>query len=113
MFLHKFNSSLWFLLVSRLSAILSLSLLFMFLPILLIDQGFSLKQAGLILMVYGITNTVSRVIVGALMDHPRVNIFILTAAGLFLQAIVMCMFSICDQYIVLMVFDASSMLRPK
>ena len=107
--LDKFDSSLWcdpsllLLLVSRLSANFSKPLFFMFLPILLIDHGFSLKQASLILMIYGITNTVARVIVGASMDHPRVNNFILTAAGLFLQAILILIFPFCDQFNILMV----------
>ena len=56
-------------------------------------------------MINGITNTVARVIVGASMDHPRVNTFILTAAGLFLQAIIIFIFPFCEQFNILMVFS--------
>ena len=77
----------------------------MFIPILVIDAGFSLNQASLMIMVTGITNTIARFISGLLMDRPEVNNFILTAGGFFIQAILLCIFPFCSQFIILMVLS--------
>ena len=68
-----FNPSLMLLLLSRFLGHFSLVLFFMFLPTLLLEFGYSLEEASLMLTVLGITNTVSRIVVGAMMDHPRIS----------------------------------------
>jgi hypothetical protein len=49
-------------------------LYFMFVPSMLTEtKNFSSTQASLVLTSTGITNTVSRVLSGLIMDHPRIN----------------------------------------
>lgn len=84
----------------------SMVLFFMFVPSLLLDNNFSMTQASLVLTVIGSVNTGFRIIVGALMDHPRVNPAILTATGFLLQGILFCIFPFCKEYILLMVLGA-------
>ena len=72
-----FNPSIWLFTMHRMLGNMSFRLFMMFIPILLIDLGFTLKQASFIVMVSGITNTISRVISGSIMDHHRINNFIL------------------------------------
>ena len=99
------NPSIWLFTIHRMLGNMSFRLFMMFIPILLIDLGFTLKEASLIVMVSGITNTVSRVISGLIMDHRRVNNFVLISVGLTFQAILLCIYPFCDKFIILMVFS--------
>ena len=92
----------------RMIANFSLPIFFMFLPILLMDLGFTLEDASFMVMVSGITNTISRFVSGFIMDHPRLNKFLFISIGLFLQAIILFLYPFCDQYIVLMIFSGLS-----
>ena len=86
-----FNPSLMLLLLSRFLGHFSMVLFFMFLPTLLLEFGYSLEKASLMLTVIGISNTVFRIVVGALMDHPRISPAMLTTVGFILQAILQCL----------------------
>ena len=96
------NPCLMFLLVSRFLGHFSMVLFFMFLPSLLLEYGFSLEKASLMLTVIGISNTVFRIVVGALMDHPRISPSMLTALGFVLQAVVQCLLPFVNNYAMLM-----------
>ena len=98
------NSSLMLLLMSRFLGHFSMVLFFMFLPTLLLECGFSLGEASLMLTTIGISNTVFRITVGALMDHPRVNPALLTTAGFILQGIIQCILPFLDSYVMFLVF---------
>ena len=98
-----YNPSIWLFTIHRMLGNMSFRLFMMFIPILLIDLGFTLKEASFIVMVSGITNTVSRVISGSIMDHSRVNNFTLIFCGLTLQAILLCIYPFCNHFIILMV----------
>ena len=100
------NTYLWIFALHRLLADFGQCIFFMFVPILVIDSGFTLNQASLLIMVYGITNTFARFASGILMDHPAVNNLILTASGCFIQAILMCIFPFCSDYIILLALSA-------
>ena len=76
----------------------------MFLPTLLLECGFTLGKASLMLTAIGISNTIFRIIVGALMDHPRVSPALLTTAGFVLQGIIQCILPFLDIYVILLVF---------
>jgi MFS family permease len=98
------NPSLMLLLISRFLGHFSVVLFFMFLPTLLLDRGFSLGQASLMLTALGISNSIFRITVGALMDHPRVSPALLTTAGFILQGIIQCMLPFLDNYVIFLVF---------
>ena len=89
-----YHPSIWLFTVHRMLGNMAFRLFMMFIPILLIDLGFTLTQASLIVMVSGITNTISRVISGSIMDHRRINNFILISMGLIIQAVLLCIYPI-------------------
>ena len=97
------NPSLMLLLLSRFLGHFSLVLFFMFLPTLLLEFGYSLEEASLMLTVLGITNTVSRIAVGAMMDHPRISPAMLTTVGFTIQAILQFLLPFVENYAILMV----------
>ena len=97
-----FNPSLMLLLLSRFLGHFSLVLFFMFLPTLLLEFGYSLEEASLMLTVLGITNTVSRIVVGAMMDHPRISPAMLTTVGFTIQAILQFLLPFVENYAILM-----------
>ena len=98
-----FNPSLMMFLLSRFLGHFSMVLFFMFLPTLLLEFGYSLEEASLMLTVLGISNTLFRIVVGALMDHPMINPALLTTIGFILQALVQCLLPFLDNYLVLMI----------
>ena len=110
----KVKNSIWckpsllFFTLHRMIVNFSLPIYFMFLPILLIDLGLTLKDASYMVMVSGITNTISRFISGAVMDHPRINNFVFISIGLFLQAIILLIYPFCDNYIILLICSGLS-----
>ena len=100
-----YHPSIWLFTMHRMLGNMTFRLFMMFIPILLIDSGFTLKQASLIVMVSGITNTISRVISGSIMDHQRINNFILISTGLIIQAILLCIYPFCNNFIILMILS--------
>ena len=99
------NPSICLFTLHRMLGNMSFRLFMMFIPILLLDLGFTLKDASFIVMVSGITNTVSRVISGSIMDQSRVNNFILICTGLSVQAILLCFYPFCNQFTILMILS--------
>ena len=90
--------------MSRFLGHFSMVLFFMFLPSLLLESGFSLGDASLMLTTIGITNSICRVAVGAMMDHPRVSPALLTSLGFLLQGILQCILPFQTKYIVFIMF---------
>ena len=99
-----FNPSLLFLLLSRFLGHASMVLFFMFLPSLLLECGYSLGEASLVLTSISITNTVSRILFGALMDCPKVSPALLTALGFILQALLQFIIPFNNNYILFVLF---------
>ena len=79
-------------------------LFFMFLPSLLLKCGYSLGEASLVLTSISITNTVSRIVFGALMDHPKVSPTLLTTLGFMLQALLQFIIPFNYNYILFVLF---------
>ena len=100
-----YHPSIWLFTMHRMLGNMTFRLFMMFIPILLIDLGFTLTQASLIVMVSGITNTISRVISGSIMDHRRINNFILISTGLIIQAILLCIYPFCNKFIILIILS--------
>ena len=108
-FLQLLDLSFWhdpcvcLLCLSRFLGTAANSTFFVFMPSALVSVGFSLQQASLLLTVIGIVNTASRVLVGFVMDHPKINVIMLTAIGIALQALTLFIFPYCNDYVSLMV----------
>ena len=93
-------------LASRFFGNFSMATFYMFLPIILIENQFSMSQASIMLSVIGVPNMFSRIIVGAIMDHPRVDCVLLNFIGFTLVSIILCVFAFSDNYTVLLVLAA-------
>ena len=93
-------------LASRFFGNFSMATFYMFLPIILIENQFSMSQASILLSVIGVPNMFSRIIVGAIMDHPRVDCVLLNFIGFTLVSIILCVFAFSDNYTVLLVLAA-------
>ena len=89
--------------LSRFFGNFSISILFMFLPSIFLQKGFSLEQGTIMLTTIGVSNSVSRVFMGIIMDHPRVYSTLLTGGGFFLQAIILCALPLVEDYKYLLV----------
>ena len=92
------NLPIFMLFLSRLFGNFSTTIFFMLLPSILTHNGFSLKEASIVLTVIGVSNTIPRTFMGTLMDHPHVNSCLLIGAGFFLKAIVICVLPFTFQY---------------
>ena len=101
------NTALWLYFIHHVAGNFGQSLFFMFIPILLMDLGFTIYQASLVIMVNGITNLIGRVVSGFFMDRPWMNNFILTAIGFFVVAAVLCAFPFCNNFAMLMAFSGA------
>ena len=74
-------------------------LYFMFVPSMLIDtKHFSSTQASLVLTSTGITNTVSRILAGLIMDHPKINPTVFMSMGFVLCGVVLCILPFATHY---------------
>ena len=92
-----------FFLSSRFLGNLSCSTFQVFLPIILVEHQFSMVQASLMFTVYGVTDTFSRFIFGAIMDHPRVDCLVLNGISFISNAINLCIFAFCDNVTALII----------
>ena len=90
-------------LASRFFGNFSIAMFYIFLPVILVEHHFSMSQASLMFTAIGIPNMFSRVIVGAMMDHPKICPLILNAIGFTICSGILCVFAFYDNYIVLMV----------
>ena len=100
------DSAMLSFLASRFFGNFSMATFYMFLPIILIENQFSMSQASIMLSVIGVPNMFSRIIVGAIMDHPRVDCVLLNFIGFTLVSIILCVFAFSDNYTVLLVLAA-------
>ena len=100
------DSAMLSFLASRFFGNFSMATFYMFLPIILIENQFSMSQASIMLSVIGVPNMFSRIIVGAIMDHPRVDCVLLNFIGFTLVSIILCVFAYSDNYTVLLVLAA-------
>ena len=90
-------------LVSRFFGNFSIAMFYIFLPVILVEHQFTMSQASLMFTAIGIPNMFSRVIVGAMMDHPKICALFLNAIGFTICSGILCVFAFNDNYIVLMV----------
>ena len=91
------------LLLSRYFGNVSMSVFYMFLPSILLEHNITLAQSSLMLTAVNVVNTFSRVAMGALMDHPKINCLLLNAATFVVGGIVVCIFPFSDDYTTLMI----------
>ena len=74
-------------------------LYFMFVPSMLIEtKHFSSTQASLVLTSTGITNTVSRILAGLIMDHPKINPTLFMSIGFVFCGVVLCILPFATHY---------------
>ena len=92
-----------FFFASRFFGNLSASIFSMLLPIILVAHQFTMMQASLMFTVIGVPNTFSRVIFGAVMDHPRVDCLVLNAISSTMVAIILCIFAFYDAFMVVII----------
>ena len=97
------DPSMMAFLLSRYFGNVSMSVFYMFLPSILLEHGISLAQASLMLTAVNVVNCLARVIVGALMDHPRVNCLLLNGLFYTFGGVIVCIFPFCESYTILMV----------
>ena len=102
------NLPIFMLFLSRFFGNFSMTIFFIELPSILLHNGFSLRQASVVLTIIGVANSISRVVIGTIIDHPNVNSCFLTGAGFVLQAIVLCVIPLTfpNHYTYLLVFGA-------
>ena len=80
---------------------------FMFLPSMLMDtKMLSSTQASLVLTSTGITNTISRVLAGLIMDHPKVNPALFMTMGFVSSGIVLIIIPFITNYIVFVILGS-------
>ena len=97
------DPAILFFFASRFFGTFSLTIFLMFLPIILVEHHFSMKQGSLMFIVIGIPNMFFRVIFGAIMDHPRVDCLVLNAISSTAFTIIMGMFTFYDTFMVLII----------
>ena len=103
------NLSFWvdpiliLLTISRFLGHFSMVLFYVFIPSQIMSNGMSLKHASFVLTATGISNSISRVLVGGLMDHPKVNATTLTAIAFFFQSATLFYFPFCKHYTLMLV----------
>ena len=79
----------------------------MFLPSMLMDtKMLSSTQASLVLTSTGITNTISRVLAGLIMDHPKVNPALFMTMGFVSSGIVMIVLPFLSNYTLFVIFGS-------
>ena len=100
------NPAMLSFLASRYFGNFALATFYMFLPSILVEHQLTMAQASLMLTAIGVPNMFSRIMVGAIMDHPRVDSLILNAIGFTVVAILLCVFAFYENYTVLMVLAA-------
>ena len=59
-------------LLSRFFGNFSIAMFYIFLPVVLVERQFTMSQASLMFIAIGVPNMISRVVVGALMDYPKI-----------------------------------------
>ena len=90
-------------LVSRFFGNFSIAMFYIFLPVILVEKNFSMSEASLVFTAIGVPNMISRVAVGAVMDHPKVCSLMLNAVGFTICSGVLCAFAFFDDYTILLV----------
>lgn len=84
------NLPISMLFLSRFFGNFSITIFFIEFPSMLLENGFSMKQASILLTIIGLANSIPRIFVAPLMDHPRVNSCILIGAGFLIEALLLC-----------------------
>ena len=85
--------------LSNVFGFLALYIPYMYLPNLILAKGMTLSEASFVVSVIGISNTVGRVIIGWIVDFPRISALLVTSASLFLSGICILAFpSFCSDF---------------
>ena len=98
------NIPILLLFVSRFFGNFSVTIFFVDFPSILLRNGFSMKEASALLTIIGVANSVPRIFMGPLMDHPQVNSCLLIGAGFFIEALVLCVLPFTFDYTYLIIY---------
>lgn len=79
---------------------------FMFLAARAENSGVDKESASFLLSIIGITNTVGRVVCGALSDHPKVNVLLVNNAALTVCGVTTILTPLFPDYVMLIVYAA-------
>ena len=90
-------------LASRFFGNFSIAMFYIFLPVVLVERQFTMSQASLMFIAIGVPNMISRVVVGAIMDHPKICSLMLNAITFTICSGILCTIAFFDNYIVLLV----------
>ena len=71
---------------------------------MLLENGFSMRQASILLTIIGMANSIPRTFMGSLMDHSRINSCLLIGAGFLVEALVLCVLPFTFDYSYLIVY---------
>ena len=92
------------LFLSRFFGNFSVTIFYVEFPSMLLKNGFSMRQASVLLTIIGMANSIPRIFMGSLMDHPRINSCLLIGAGFLVEALVLCVLPFTFDYSYLIVY---------
>ena len=92
------------LFLSRFFGNFSVTIFYVEFPSMLLENGFSMRQASILLTIIGLANSIPRIFMGSLMDHPRIDSCLVIGAGFLLEALVLCVLPFTFDYSYLIIY---------
>jgi len=97
------SPKLWFVMAGNIPAPMAVYITYTYLPSMAEGLGFSLTQASLLISVVGVTNTIGRMVSGAITDLPRVSALAVTIGATAVSAVFPALMPLAQSYPVLVV----------